>query len=72
MITGATLMMLTTPQAAERLNVHPETIRRLVKAGKLKALVLSDSSRARVRIDEKDLLLFIDQNTTPGNAPLHA
>jgi excisionase family DNA binding protein len=29
-------MMLTTTQAAKRLSVHPETIRRLVKAGKLK------------------------------------
>jgi len=59
-------MMLTTPQAAERLNVHVETVRRLVKAGKLKALVLSDTTRARIRIDETDLQRFIDQNTTPG------
>jgi excisionase family DNA binding protein len=53
-------MMLTTPQAAERLNVHPETIRRLVKAGKLKAVSLSDTSRPRLRIDEKELQDFID------------
>jgi excisionase family DNA binding protein len=53
-------MMLTTPQAAERLNVHPETIRRLVKAGKLKAVSLSDSSRPRLRIDERELQAFID------------
>jgi excisionase family DNA binding protein len=73
MITGAPPpIMLTTQQAADKLNVHPETIRRLVKAGKLKALVLSDTTRARIRIDEKELLLFIDQNTTPVNAPLHA
>jgi excisionase family DNA binding protein len=55
------LMMLTTPQAAERLNVHPETIRRLVKAGKLKAVSLSDTERARLRIDEKELQAFIDK-----------
>jgi excisionase family DNA binding protein len=60
-------MMLTTPQAAERLAVHPETIRRLVKAGKLRAVVLSDKAQARIRIDEAELQRFIDQNTTPGN-----
>ena len=53
-------MMLTTPQAAERLNVHPETIRRMVKAGKLRAVVLSNVSRARIRIDELELQRFID------------
>jgi len=53
-------MMLTTAQAAERLNVHPETIRRLVKAGKLKAVALSDSSRPRLRIDERGLQAFMD------------
>jgi len=53
-------MMLTTPQAAERLNVHPETIRRLVKAGKLKAISLSNASRPRLRIDERELQAFID------------
>jgi excisionase family DNA binding protein len=53
-------MMLTTPQAAERLNVHPEAIRRLVKAGKLKAVSLSDTSRPRLRIDERELQAFID------------
>ena len=54
-------MMLTTPQAAERLSVHPDTIRRLVKAGKLKAVSLSDTERARLRIDEKELQAFIDK-----------
>ena len=53
-------MMLTTPQAAERLNVHPETIRRLVKAGKLKAIALSNASRPHLRIDERELQAFID------------
>ena len=53
-------MMLTTQQAADKLNVHPETIRRLVKAGKLKAVSLSDTERARLRIDEKELQAFID------------
>ena len=43
-------MMLTTTQAAERLSVHPDTTRRLVKAGRLKAVKLS--------IDEKELEAF--------------
>jgi excisionase family DNA binding protein len=54
-------MMLTTQQTAERLSVHPETIRRLIKAGKLKAVSLSDTERARLRIDEKELQAFIDR-----------
>ncbi len=53
-------MMLTTKQAAERLSVHPETIRRLVKAGRLKAVLLSNTGRARLRIDERELQAFID------------
>jgi excisionase family DNA binding protein len=53
-------MMLTTTQAAERLNVHPETIRRLVKAGKLTAMKLSvdNTTRGQLRIDEKELQAF--------------
>ena len=60
-------MMLTTTQAAERLSVHPDTIRRLVKAGKLKAVKLSidDTTRSQLRIDEVDLQAFIDSSKTP-------
>ena len=54
-------MMLTTQQAADKLNVHPETIRRLVKAGKLKAVSLSDTEQARIRIDDRELQAFIDK-----------
>jgi excisionase family DNA binding protein len=63
-------MMLTTQQAAERLSVHPETIRRLVKAGKLKAVALSATGRARLRIDEKELQTFIDGPANPDNSGL--
>ncbi len=52
--------MLTTTQAAERLNCHPETIRRLVKAGKLKSVSLSETARPQLRIDEKELEIFIN------------
>lgn len=53
-------MMLTTKQVANRLAVHPATVRRLVKAGRIKAVLLSTSERARFRIDEKELQAFID------------
>jgi len=59
-------MMLTTQQAAEKLNVHPETIRRLVKAGKLKAVALSDTARARIRIDDRELQAFMDGPAKPN------
>ena len=60
-------MMLTTTQAAERLSVHPDTTRRLVKAGRLKAVKLSidDTTRSQLRIDEKELEAFmLKQQTT--------
>ena len=57
-------MMLTTQQAADKLNVHPETIRRLVKAGKIKAVALSDTARARIRIDDRELQAFIKGSST--------
>jgi excisionase family DNA binding protein len=61
-------MMLTTTEAAKRLSVHPDTIRRLVKAGRLKAVKLSidETTRSQLRIDEKELQAFIE-----GKAPAH-
>ncbi len=53
-------MMLTVAQAAEKLNVHPETVRRLVKAGRLIAVKLNTATvRTQLRIDEKELDAFI-------------
>jgi len=59
-------MMLTTTQAAERLSVHPDTIRRLVKAGKLKAVKISidATTRSQLRIDEKELEAFMLRQQT--------
>ena len=59
-------MMLTTQQAADKLNVHSATIRRLVKAGRLKAVKLSvdETTRSQLRIDEVDLQAFIDNSKT--------
>ena len=60
--------MLTVIQAAEKLNVHPETIRRLVKAGRLAAVKLNtETTRTQLRIDEKELQAFIEGKAT--NAP---
>ena len=56
--------MLTTQQAADKLKVHSETIRRLVKAGKLKSVALSDTARARIRIDDRELHAFIEGSST--------
>ena len=53
-------MMLTVAQAAEKLNVHPETVRRLVKAGRLIAVKLNTATvRTQLRIDEKVIDDFI-------------
>ena len=59
-------MMLTTTQAAERLSVHPDTIRILVKAGKLKAVKISidATTRSQLRIDEKELEAFMLRQQT--------
>jgi excisionase family DNA binding protein len=57
-------MMLTVPQAAKILNCHPETIRRLVKAQKIRAMSLSSTGRSQLRIDEKDLQSFINAQST--------
>jgi DNA binding domain, excisionase family len=65
------MAMLTTKQAAEKLNVHPETIRRLVKAGKVKAVALSDTKYSRFRIDEKELQVFMDGSATTNALDLH-
>jgi excisionase family DNA binding protein len=54
------MAMLTTQQAADTLNVHAETIRRLVKAGKIKAISLSNTKYSRIRIDEKELQAFMN------------
>ncbi len=60
-------MMLTVAQAAEKLNVHPETIRRLVKAGRLVAVKLNiATARTQLRIDEKELDAFISGAAAPN------
>jgi len=52
--------MLTPNEAAERLNVHVETVRRMIKDGRLHATKLGNGRCARLRISEKTLQDFID------------
>ena len=53
-------MMLTVAQAAERLQVHPETVRRLIKAGRIKAVALNtQTARTHWRIDQKEIDAFM-------------
>lgn len=51
--------MLTTKQAAERLNCHVETVRRLVRAGKIPTVALSHTKRPQFRFDEAVIEDFI-------------
>jgi excisionase family DNA binding protein len=57
-------MLLTPDLVAERLDVHVETVRRMIKDGRLPALRLGTGRRARLRIDEADLLAFLDSSKT--------
>ncbi len=56
--------MITTGQAAERLGVNAETIRRMIKSGRLKAINLAHGRGTRdvFRIDENDLNQFIAES----------
>jgi len=55
--------MLTVKQVAERLQVHPITVRRWIYSGKLRA-VRTDGA---VRIEESALREFIDNHSTAKN-----
>jgi len=56
--------MLTVRQVAEKLQVHPITVRRWIYSGKLRA-VRTDGV---VRIEESALKEFIDSHSTASNA----
>ena len=56
--------MLTTAQAAERLGVHPETLRRMIRDGRLKAIHLGNGPKAKIRVDEKELQAFCDNSAS--------
>ena len=52
--------MLKVKEAAEKLNVHPNTIRNWIKAGELKAMDIGKG----YRIKEDDLNEFVEKRST--------
>lgn len=51
--------MLTVAQVAERVNMDPVTVRRWLKAGRLKAVRPSGTVKAQWRIPESELQRFL-------------
>ncbi len=58
--------VLTTKEAAEKLRLHEETIRRWLKRGKLKGYMFADSSGWRVYASSIDELIRQSEPTTTG------
>ncbi len=54
--------MLTVPQAAKRTGKHPETIRRWIREGKLRARKIGTQHV----IEEEDLDALLDEDVLPG------
>lgn len=54
--------MLTVREVADRLNVHPETVKRWLRSGRLKGTKLPAGrwGRGEWRIAEEDLQAFLD------------
>jgi excisionase family DNA binding protein len=57
---------LTVAQIAERLQVHPETVRRWLRDGQIVGRNFGGRSGYRVR--ERDLEAFLDQDPAQGKA----
>lgn len=51
--------LLTVEEAAQWINVHPQTIRRWIIKGELKAMRLGQGRTARFRIAEEDFKNFL-------------
>lgn len=60
-VAGQIDQMLTPAQVAERLQIHPETILRWIRAGRLRAARLG----GQWRIDVDDLAAFVAARKTP-------
>jgi excisionase family DNA binding protein len=63
--------LLTVHEAAKRLRLNPETIRRWLRDGRLRGVWLG-SDKAGWRISEQDLDAFIVARTTQRNRSRHA
>ena len=51
--------LLTVPQAAERLQIHPQAVYRLIWAGQLEWTNVGTGKRPRIRVSEKQLAAFL-------------
>ncbi len=55
---------ITVAQIAERLQVHPETVRRWLREGRITSRNFGGKSGYRVR--ERDLEAFMNEGSSPG------
>lgn len=55
--------VLTTKEAAEKLRLHEETVKRYLRKGRLKGYVFSDKSGWRVYVSSVDDFIRAHQNT---------
>jgi len=60
--------LLTVAEVAERLRVHPITVRRLIKAGRLRALTIGRSVRVR-EVDVDAFARPVERRELPRPAP---
>jgi excisionase family DNA binding protein len=54
------LELLTIREVADELRVHPETVRSLLRSGRLKG-IRTDTDRSQLRISRRDLKDFIQR-----------
>ena len=52
--------LLSIDEVAQRLQIHPDTVRRLLRAGRLKGIRKGTGGMAEWRIDPRDLEAFIE------------
>lgn len=61
--------MLTAAEAAERLGVVPEQVRRLVRGGELVAHKTGSARNSHLRISERAIADYIERHSAPAAAP---
>lgn len=54
--------LLTIKQVAERLQLHPDTIKRMIRSGKLQAAKMGEAKNSHYRISELALTAFLAQS----------
>jgi excisionase family DNA binding protein len=66
--TGEDVELLTIAEVARRVRVHPETVRRWIRSGRLRG-VLPGGDRAGYRIARADLERFLDRGALRHEGP---